>query len=167
MEPLISLSDWLAATSLSEGLATRLWVVPTLQSIHIMAIGVILASSAMLNMRIAGIIDREQSLRELAVRFYPWIWGALGVLVITGILQIMAEPHREFLNWLFWTKMGLLLAALACAAPVRRLVEDCRYRDLAPGKRRVLRACALISLALWIAIIACGRWIAYAGEMAI
>ena len=166
MESLTVLSDWLAATALSQALASHLWVVPTLQSIHILAIGVILASSAMLNMRIAGIIGREQSLRELAVRFYPWIWGALGVLVVTGLLQIMAEPARELLNWVFWTKMALVVGAVACAAPVRRLVEDCRYRDLAPGKRRVLRTCALVSLALWVAIVTCGRWIAYAGDMA-
>ena len=81
METLTALSDWLAASGLSKWIAGTAWAVPTLQSIHILAIGVILASLAMLDLRLAGLIGREQSLRDMTLRFYPWIWGALGVLV--------------------------------------------------------------------------------------
>lgn len=165
METLTSISDWLASTSLSVGIAGTPWAVPALQSIHILAIGIILASLAMLDLRLAGLIGREQSMRELTVRFYPWIWGALGVLVTTGLLQIMAEPARELLNWIFWTKMGLLITAILFTAPVRTLLEDCRYRDLAPRKRVIVRTCALISLLLWVLVVTCGRWIAYAGSL--
>lgn len=165
METLTSISDWLASTSLSVGLAATFWAVPTLQSIHILSIGIILASLAMLDLRLAGFIGREQSMRELTVRFYPWIWGALGVLIVTGILQIMAEPARELLNWIFWTKMGLIVAAVLFTAPVRLLLEDCRYRDLAASKRLLVRSCALISLLLWVMVVTCGRWIAYAGKL--
>ena len=165
METLTALSDWLAATGLSVWLASRVWVVPTVQSIHILAIGIILASLAMLDLRLAGWIGREQSMRELTLRFYPWIWGALGVLIVTGILQIMAEPARELLNWVFWIKMGLIVAAVLFTAPVRRLLEDCRYRDLPPRKQAILRTCGLVSLALWVLVVICGRWIAYAGDL--
>ena len=165
METLRSISDWLASTSLSVGLASTFWAVPTLHSIHILAIGIILASLAMLDLRLAGFIGREQSMRDLTIRFYPWIWGALGVLVTTGFLQIMAEPARELLNWVFWTKMGLIITAVLFTAPVRTLLEDCRYRDLAPRKRMIVRSCALISLTLWVLVVTCGRWIAYAGDL--
>ena len=166
METLTALSDTLAASGLSIWIASQVWTVPMLQSVHILAIGVILASLAMLDLRLAGMIGREQSLCELTLRFYPWIWGALAVLVTTGFLQIMAEPARELLNWVFWTKMGLIITAVLFTAPLRRLVEDCRYRDLAPRKRAIFRTCALVSLALWVLVIICGRWIAYAGDLA-
>ena len=166
METLTALSDWLAATGLSIWLASQVWAVPMLQSVHILSIGLILASLAMLDLRLAGLIGRDQSLREMTLRFYPWIWGALGVLVTTGILQIMAEPARELLNWIFWTKMGLIVTAVLFTAPLRRLLEDCRFRDLTPRKRLLFRTCALVSLALWVLVVTCGRWIAYAGDMA-
>ena len=165
METLTAVSTWLAASGLTTWLASQMWVVPSLQSIHILAIGIILASLAMLDLRLAGFIGREQSMREMTLRFYPWIWGALAVLVTTGFLQIMAEPARELLNWVFWTKMGLIVTAVLFTAPVRRLIEDCRFRDLAPRKQRIVRTCGLISLALWVLVVVCGRWIAYAGDL--
>lgn len=167
METLTALSDWLAATGLSVWLASRVWVVPTVQSIHILAIGIILASLAMLDLRLAGFIGREQSIRDMTLRFYPWIWGALAVLVATGLLQIMAEPARELLNWVFWTKMGLLLAAVLFTAPLRRMIVDRRFGDLAPRQQTIFRSCALASLALWVLVVVCGRWIGYAGDMTV
>ena len=165
METLTAVSTWLASTGLTTWLASQVWVVPTLQSIHILAIGIILASLAMLDLRLAGFIGREQSMRDMTLRFYPWIWGALAVLVITGILQIMAEPARELLNWVFWTKMGLIVSAVLFTAPVKRLLEDRRFRDLPPRKQRIVRTCGLVSLALWVLVVTCGRWIAYAGDL--
>lgn len=165
METLTAVSTWLASTGLTTWLASQVWVVPTLQSIHILAIGIILASLAMLDLRLAGFIGREQSMRDMTLRFYPWIWGALAVLVITGILQIMAEPARELLNWVFWTKMGLIVTAVLFTAPVKRLLEDRRFRDLPLRKQRIVRTCGLVSLALWVLVVTCGRWIAYAGDL--
>ncbi|WP_174297050.1 DUF6644 family protein [Sphingomonas bacterium] len=160
---LTNISDWLAGTELSQAIASRNWTVPTLQSIHILSIGVVMASVAVLDLRLAGFLAREQSMRDYNLRFYPWIWGALCVLLGTGTLQIMAEPARELLNWIFLTKMGLLVAAVIFTASVRGLLEDRRFRDMPLGRRTVIRTCALVSLGLWVAIVVCGRWIAYAG----
>ncbi len=165
METLTAVSTWLASTGLTTWLASQVWVVPMLQSVHILAIGIILASLAMLDLRLAGFIGREQSMRDMTLRFYPWIWGALAVLVTTGFFQIMAEPARELLNWVFWTKMGLIVTAVLFTAPVKGLLEDRRFRDLAPRKQRIVRLCGLLSLTLWVLVVTCGRWIAYAGDL--
>ena len=163
MESMASIAAWLAQTSLSHTLAESSWAVPALQSIHIMSVAVVLSSVMMLNVRLAGFIGRKQPLRSNSMRFYPWIWGALLVLVATGLFQIMAEPERELLNWIFWTKMGLIVAASLITAPVRSRIDDVRYAEMAPAKRNILRALAMASLVLWILVITCGRWIAYAG----
>ena len=163
MELMVPTAAWLAQTSLSRSLAENSWAVPTLQSIHIMSVAVVLSSVMMLDVRLAGFIGREQPLRSNSMRFYPWIWGALLALVTTGIFQIMAEPERELLNWIFWTKMGLIVAASVITAPVRSRIDDVRFAEIAPAKRNILRAAAMASLVLWILVITCGRWIAYAG----
>jgi len=158
-----SVSAWLASTSISQFIANTFWIVPVVQSIHILAIGILLASNAMLDLRLAGFIGREQSVRDLALRFYPWIWGALGVLLTTGIIMILSEPGRELLNWIFWTKMGLILVAVGLVVPVRSLLKDCPYEELPPDNRAIIRLCAMLSLVVLVLIVTCGRWIAYAG----
>jgi putative copper export protein len=163
MSDLSGLSDWLAATPLSSAIADREWAVPTLQSVHILAVGIVLASIAMVNLRLAGILQREDPLRSSSDHFFPWIWGALAVLVSTGILQVAAEPARELLNWIFLTKMGLLVLAAAGTALNRGRLEERRFAELPAGRRGATRALALVTLLLWVAIVICGRWIAYAG----
>ena len=164
MSTMARISDWLAATEASIAVSGTTWAVPTVQSIHILAIAVVLSSVAMLDLRLAGLIGREQPVRSMALRFYPWIWTALGVLLATGLVMIVAEPERELRNWIFWTKMGLIVAAILATLPVRRWLDECRFRDLPPARRTAVRAFALVSLIFWVLVIVCGRWIAYAGE---
>ena len=161
--PMQTVSDTLATTSFSTWIQNTSWVVPAVQSVHILAIAIVMSSIAMLDLRLAGVIGREQSMQGLTVRFYPWIWGALVVLFVTGLVMIMGEPARELLNWIFWTKMVLILGAILFTAPVRTMLEDCRYRDMASAKRAKVRTFAILSLILWVAVVTCGRWIAYAG----
>ena len=119
MPDLSELSVWLEGTQLSAAIANRAWAVPTLQSIHILSVSIVMASVAVLNLRFAGFLSREQSLRSYNLRHFPWIWGALIVILLTGFLQVMAEPSRELLNWVFLTKMALVVAAVTVTAAIR------------------------------------------------
>ena len=165
MPDLSELSVWLEGTQLSAAIANRAWAVPTLQSIHILAVSIVMASVAVLNLRFAGFLSREQSLRSYNLRHLPWIWGALIVILLTGFLQVMAEPSRELLNWIFLTKMALVVAAVTVTAAIRRMLEDCRFRDMPAARRYTMRVMAVLAMGIWVAIIVCGRWIAYAGDV--
>jgi hypothetical protein len=155
------LSDAIAQTDSSIAIASASWVIPTVQSIHIVAIAIVMSATAMLNLRLAGLIGQESSVRQLALRSLPWLWWALPVLLATGLVMILGEPARELTNAYFWSKMALIVLASGLTSGFQRLLDDCPYRDMAPAKRRATRALALVSLALWLAIIFCGRWIAY------
>lgn len=166
METLTAFSDWLAQSALSGGLADHNWLVPVLQSIHIISVAIVLSSVAMLDLRLAGVIGRREAILSSVSRFYPWVAGALVVLVTTGFFQVMAEPARELLNWLFWTKMGLIVGAVLLTFPARALLEDVPFGAMPAGRRMSVRAMALVSLVMWLGVIGCGRWIAYAGSLA-
>lgn len=151
----------LAATPASLYIQDNAWVIPTVQSVHILAIAVIMASTAMLSLRMAGLIGHEEALRGTAARFLPWAWWALVVQLVTGALMILGEPARELLNWVFWTKMVLLLVVIALTIPVQRALEDVPFRDMPRSKRASIRTAGYVALLLWVAIVTCGRWIAY------
>ncbi len=162
MTDLSALSAWIAATPLSLTIQTTSWVIPTVQSVHILAISVVVASSAMLNLRLAGLIGREQSVQLMAQRFMPPVWWALPVLALTGLTLIIGEPKRELLNPYFWSKMIILLTVIIITVPLQHQLEDRPFRQLPQGKQRLVRTGALVCLLLWLGIIICGRWIAYA-----
>lgn len=165
METLTAFSDWLAQTALSTGIAEHGWIVPVLQSIHIIAVAIVLSSVAMLDLRLMGVIGRRDAVLSSVSRFYPWMAGALVVLVITGFFQVMAEPNRELLNWIFLTKMGLVVTAVLVTFPARAMVQDVPLASHAAGRRTGMRALALVSLMAWLVVVGCGRWIAYAGAL--
>src|SRR5215475_5470011 len=101
-------ADWLSRTSLSVAIQSHEWIIPTIQSLHIAAIGVVMASIFMIDLRILGLAGRDQSLLETTNRFGPWLSGALCVLLATGVLMVLGEPARELLAFSFWFKMFLV-----------------------------------------------------------
>lgn len=155
-------SDWLTDTWLSRLIADRIWIIAVSQTIHIIAVAVVMLAVAVLNMRILGIAGRRQSLPAMSAHFMPWIWSAMIVLLVTGILQSIAEPGREFLNVAFRIKMALILIVVTItyyyAAALRR---DAHYLDPGSPRRNLAVLLASLSLALWIGIVICGRLIAY------
>lgn len=161
MEVMQQLSDRLAGSDASIAISSAGWVIPTVQSVHILAIAVLMSSVAMLNLRLAGLIAPHQSVQLLTRRFLPWMWWALPVLLLTGLIMILGEPARELMNVFFWSKMTMVVLVVALTIPLQRLLEDRPFRDHAPGRRSAIRAIALMSLMIWLAIIFCGRWIAY------
>ena len=58
------LIEWLAESSLSVAIQTNPWVVPTVQSIHIVAIGGVVSAVLMIDLRVLGWAGRDQSLTE-------------------------------------------------------------------------------------------------------
>src|SRR5256714_10826253 len=86
--------SWLEQTPLSQAIQSAGWVVPAVQTIHILAIAVVLSSVLMLNLRLLGIVGSDQPLARVTSRFRPVIWCTLPILLATGVLMIIGEPAR-------------------------------------------------------------------------
>src|SRR3712207_4006628 len=110
---MIEFSRWLATTPLSQDIQMNLWSVPTIQTIHILAIAMVLSSVAMITLRIVGLAGGTQTMTQTSRRFIPWFWGGLVVLAITGTLLVIGEPVRSLNNTAFWLKMVLIAILLA------------------------------------------------------
>ena len=158
-EWLTGVAEWLDTTGLHNTMQTVEWMVPTVQTIHILAISVVFASSLVLSLRVLNVAGGEWSPAQWRQRLNGWIWIALLVLLASGVMMIFGEPARSLLNFLFQLKMGLLLVAVvALLLLMGRLRHHLDGVVHATGTDRLL---AVILVALWLAIIVCGRWIAY------
>lgn len=168
---LYSFTEWLRSTQLTEmalwisdsratlWIVTNFWALPIIQVIHILAISASFASVLMINARLFGIAG-SSSMAETANRYVRVLWWALLVLVLSGLAMIIAEPIRELINPIFWIKMGLVVFGVLVAIWFHKGV----LKHVAAGRDIVAadKATGAFLVVLWMVIMLCGRWIAYA-----
>ena len=158
---MLQFTQWLSETSLSLTIKTHEWVIPTIQSIHIVAIGVVIASIFMIDLRVLGWSARDQSLLETTRRFGPWLSGALCVLLATGIFLIIGEPARELLAFSFWLKMFLVAVGTLIAAVFQISLKRNEHYWEKSIHRWSVKSLAIFTFLIWVGIIILGRLIAY------
>ena len=71
---LSELCNWLAATPLSQTIRAAGWIIPTLQTIHILSVAVVFSSAILVDLRIWRLLERDVPLGEITRRFLPTIW---------------------------------------------------------------------------------------------
>ena len=138
---------------------TIVWIIPAVQTVHILSVSIVMASMAMLDLRLIGITGKRQPISSMVDRFVPWVWRVLLILAATGAILIIGEPGRELLNWAFRTKMAMV----ATVSLITLAVQQMNKRDATFWENRRIAAAAVgaLSLLLWMAIVTAGRWIAY------
>ena len=159
-------AEWLAATPLSKTLSDQPWVVPTSQSIHILAVSAVFASALMINLRLLGVGARGRSVSQLSDTLIPWMWRGLVVLLLTGSIQTLAEPVRQFVTPVFWAKMTMIvIVTVMTILFVRALRRNASLWDDVSSRPPQAKIFAVVSTLMWLAIIVCGRFIAYTWSM--
>jgi hypothetical protein len=152
-----AIADALAATPASAALVDRFWVVPTLQSLHIIAVAFVFTGTVVLTARAWSLLGGEWSTMRWGRRLLPGVWAALLVLLATGSLLVLAEPARELPNSSFQLKMTLLLVAVPLTWWLGRRVR----REPSSNVDGGTKALAVLLVLLWVAIISAARWIGY------
>lgn len=149
-------SDWLTQTGLSQAIQFSTWAIPTIQTIHILALAVLFVSALIVALRFWGRGIAVEPLHLLSRRFIRVIWLMVVILAITGTLLIIAEPHRTLTNPVFYTKVILLVVALLITA----FLSGASRRQAEPVPA-LHRAGAALTILLWVGIMFAGRLIAY------
>jgi hypothetical protein len=159
---LADVTRWLAATPLSHTIRNAGWIIPALQTIHILAVAVVFSSAILVNLRVWGVLQRQVPIADVARRFLPVIWLVLLVLVVTGGLLIVGEPRRELMNSTFYLKMALLAVAIVLTVGLQwSLAATPQAWQSRFAARIAIRVAAGLSIIVWCGIIFAGRWIAY------
>ncbi|QKS01188.1 hypothetical protein F9288_17300 [Sphingomonas sp. CL5.1] len=153
--------EWLYDTQVSTALREVDWIIPSVQCIHILAIGVLIGSALVTDLRLAGVLATDETPATVVRRYLPWMWGALIVLLSSGATLVLAEPARTLANTVFWTKMTLVLTAFVLTMLFRRPILNPEFRVEHAAWSAAVKPLAWVSLIIWVAIIFCGRWIAY------
>lgn len=157
-----SLIAWLEGTALTQSIRDTSWAVPLIQTIHILSIGIVFSSSLILMLATFGLLGNDWSPARWNLRLHRWSWGGLVVLLVSGTLLVVGEPERSLTNFIFQMKMLMVIIAALLTWVLSQRLQTAHGRSEEAGHATAAtRLLALGTLAVWLAIISAGRWIAY------
>ena len=147
--------------AIAKAMRENLWLYPAVEIVHIVGFVILVGSVVMFDLRVLG-ISKQIPVRALARHLLPWSVAALAIIVPTGLMMFSAHAADFISNRAFQVKMGLLLAAGINAA----IFHTGPYQGVARWDTQAVaplsaRASVALSIAIWIAIISCGRLLAY------
>ena len=155
----------LEGSGLGQAMRQWLWLYPSVETVHIIGIGLLFGSIAILDLRLLG-FSRRIGVKALAGHVLPWTAGSFVLIVPSGFLMFTAHATEFIQSPVFALKMSLILAAGLNAALFHAIVlpsvevwDSAEMRKLGPPPSA--RVSAAVSLAIWISVIACGRLLAY------
>jgi hypothetical protein len=162
MEDRACMDDLLAGV---EGLRLAVWVrtgawpFAIANTAHVVGIALLFGGIAVLDLRLLG-AARAIEVARLARLVLPVAVFGFVLAVITGALMFIANAREYWAHPLFAWKLALIAAAGANALLLH--LTSWRERERW-GARAPLsaRSAAILSLGLWLGVIACGRLMAY------
>ena len=138
-----------------------LWLYPSVEIVHIVGFSILVGSVVMFDLRVLG-LSRNVPVRALARHLLPWSVGALVLIVPSGLLMFSAHASDFLGNRAFQLKMALLIAAGLNATFFHTgPYQSVKAWDTGAPAPAVAKLSVIVSLAIWLAIISCGRLLAY------
>ena len=134
-------------------IAEHPWAYPALEVVHIVGIALLLGNLVLLELRVWGAAP-TLPLRALARLALGLSVAGFGLIAASGLTMFAASPGELLANRTFVVKMGLVSLAGINAAMFHARGGLDRLDALA-------KAQTVLSLGLWLAVIICGRFIAY------
>ncbi len=152
---------WLETSQVAVAMRQWTWLYPIVEIVHIVGFVTLVGAALMFDARLLG-RSRPVAVSALERHLLPWARWSLLVVGPTGLLMFVAHATEMAENPALRLKLVLLATAFLNAGVFHRwpfrTVGDWDTEVRAP---LLARANGLLSIALWIGVIACGRLIAY------
>ena len=155
----------LESSALAQAMRQWLWLYPSVEIAHLVGVGLLFGSIAILDLRLLG-LSRRIAVRALAAHVLPWSAASFALIVPSGLLMFVAHAGEFIASPVFVLKMCLIMAAALNAAAFHAITfrtvdvwDSEEMRRLTPPPSA--RLAGTLSLALWASVIACGRLLAY------
>jgi hypothetical protein len=153
---------WLESTPPAIAISESSWLFPGIESIHVLAIALVVGSITMVDLRLLDINLRERPVGELIAEVLPWSWVSFAVAACSGALMFSSNASHYWGTVPFRAKMLLLSLAginmVVFHATIYRSVDIWGRRPPTP---RIAKISGGVSLGLWIGVVTLGRWIGF------
>ncbi len=126
---------------------------PILEVVHLVAIAIVFGTLWIVDLRLLGLM-RPLDAQVLAKNVLPWTLLGFLLALFAGLTMFLMRISDLIANPMFIAKICLIFAAGTNAAVLHA-------RGPLDPLHPATRLQALLSIMIWIAVIFCGRWIAY------
>jgi hypothetical protein len=162
MSQLQNLIGYFEDSGLAESIRENDTLFPLIESVHVVAICLVVGSILVLDLRLLGLASIRRPVSGLARAVLPVTWSAFAIAVTSGFLMFISNATKYLANGYFDAKLVLI-----CAAGLNMIVfhaisaKDLPQWEKDPSPPLRARLAGALSVLLWIAVIACGRWIGF------
>jgi hypothetical protein len=146
--------SWFAVRLRQPGIAY-----PLLNAAHILSLALVVGPIAILDLRLLGVF-RTRAIGQLAPPLIRTASVAAFFAIATGFLLFSVRPAHYVQNPAFLLKISLVALGIAVALALGR-ARFWRAAILGNEIGAGARLCAILSLAIWVGAVLCGRWIAF------
>jgi hypothetical protein len=154
--PMLPFFEWSDNTLLGAWIRSKTWVFPVIETIHILALTVLLAGIIVINLRMMRLMMRTQTISGLSGELRPFINWSIGIILTTGAMLYSSEALKCFDNPAFQFKMFFLFLALIFQFTLYRSTTKVDSTTLGKGW-----TVGVLSLILWFAVGWGGRGIGF------
>ena len=153
---------WLQATAVAKTISENEILFPWIESVHVLAIVLVVGTISIVDLRLLGVASLDRAVSRLMGDVLPYTWGAFVIAAITGILLFSSNARTYAHNFFFQGKLILLaLAGLNMAIFHLVGIGDVERWGATRQTPFAAKAAGAVSLLVWVAVVAFGRWIGF------
>ena len=159
---IVSWCHWLQNTPWATGIRQSDFLFPLIEGSHILALSMSVGLIVMFDLRLLRWAFRTEAVSKIMRQVMPWALPGFAIMFVSGLLLFFAQAEKVYTNNYFRVKM-LLLVLLG----INALVYQVKFYpamaewDMSETIPAGARTTAVLSLAFWMVVIACGRLMAY------
>jgi hypothetical protein len=159
---LLEYSRWLEDTWWATAIRESGYVYPFVEGSHVMALAFSVGAVLWFDLRLLGLTMREDRVSDVFNQVRPWMFAGFTVMFVTGVLLFAARATDAYASPYFRLKLALLVLGGVNIVLFHTTIDRQRDQWDAAGRPPArARLAGGVSLALWFAIIAVGRVMAY------
>lgn len=154
---LMPLFTWCDETWLGQAIRSTTWAFPLIETIHILALAVLLGSIMLIDFRLLGLAIRRISAPKIQHELSGYINWSLVIILVTGVMLFLSEALKAYDNAAFRPKVILIVLAMLFHYTVHNRTA---MNEKAEGGGAA-KVVALLSLTLWFGVGMAGRAIGF------
>ena len=150
---LFQIADWLQDSSVITVLTSTGWTAALLAILHYFSMFVLVGSMAIVDLRVLGVMGRDESATIFAERIFPWVWISLAVNIVSGFIMFAGDATAYVRVGSFGIKLLVVLLAIVFGLIVQWKVPAWDQSAVLPTTAKVV---AVVSLLFWVGAIVMG-----------